>query len=69
MLWDKPVNKETYKKLKKVISNIIYNDKQDFHKQAQKLSDEIWELSWGQINLLVQALNIIFEKFSKKEVK
>lgn len=67
MVWDSPIGETAYKKLKKLVSNIIYDHKKDFDKQAQKLADELWELGWGQMQLLAAALNIIFTKF--KEIK
>lgn len=67
MVWDKPISEIAYKKLKKLVSDIIYDDNKDFDKQAQKLADELWKLSWGKVQLLAEALNIIFTKF--KELK
>ncbi len=67
MLYKRPVNKKLYERLKKLVSDIIYDAEQDFNKQAQKLADELWELGWGQMQLLMVALNIIFTKF--KEIK
>ncbi|GAH73431.1 unnamed protein product [marine sediment metagenome] len=69
MLHRLPITEESYKKLKEIISNIFYEHEKEFDKQAQKLADELFELSWGQTRLLAAALNIIFTKFkeTKKE--